>query len=56
MPQIHTFTNPTLLSLDGIVAGTVTQTGTKIILSDLEVLQGEGVSHGANFGRDARGF
>lgn len=45
-PQLRTFTNPILLGLGGLVAETVTQTSTNIILSDRKVLQVEGISHG----------
>lgn len=45
-PQLRTFTNPMLLSLGGVIVGTVTRTSTNIILSGSKVPQAEGVNHG----------
>jgi hypothetical protein len=45
-PQLCTFTNPMLLGLGGVEVGIVTKTSTNIILSDLKVLQAEGINHG----------
>jgi hypothetical protein len=38
--------NPMLLGLGGVVAGTVRQTSTNIILSDRKAVQAEEISHG----------
>jgi hypothetical protein len=46
-PQLHTFLNPMLLGLGGLIAGTVMQTSTNIILSNQKAFQAEGISHGA---------
>lgn len=45
-PLLRTFTNPMLLGLGGLIAGTVTQVSTNILLSDREVLQGKVIRHG----------
>lgn len=45
-PRLRTFTDPMLLGLGGLIAGTVTQMSTNIILSDRKVPQGKSIHHG----------